>query len=210
MGETDSNVHCQEEEEVKEMDCRQEKRRIRRECLNARDNLSPAERKRGDLLLTERILGHQWFYGSEYFLCFVSFGSEISTWEILGAALKTGKKVYVPKVLQEQDIPKMHFYRIRTEKELTKGYRGIPEPEDTSEVYDYSDDIAERTLMLMPGVAFDGYRNRLGYGKGFYDRYLTDKPILQMHTIAVGYRCQLTEKLPVSDTDIRPGQVICV
>ena len=191
------------------MDCGQEKKNIRRACLKARDSLSPAQRKRGDVLLTERILGHQWYYRAEYILCFVSFGSEISTWDILCTALEAGKKVYVPKVLRE-DTPKMCFCRIRSMEELTRGYRGIPEPRDVSEVYVYTEDMAERTLLLMPGAAFDRYRNRLGYGKGFYDRYLADKPGLQLHTIAVGYLCQLTGELPVSDTDIRPSQVICV
>ena len=63
-----------------------EKREIRREVLSGRDALSEAERMRGSLLLTERILGHQWFYRSEIILGFVNYGSEISTREILEAS----------------------------------------------------------------------------------------------------------------------------
>lgn len=171
--------------------------------------MSPEERKRGDILLTERILGHQWYYRAESLLGFVSYGSEISTWEILQEALKSGKKVYVPRVTRG-DVPEMHFYRIRALDELAEGYRGIPEPVCDTESYEYTADRAEHTLMLMPGVAFDKFRNRIGYGRGFYDRYLADKANLQLHTIAVGYKCQLVEELPVSDTDIKPYQVICV
>lgn len=186
-----------------------EKREIRRSILRERDSLSPEARKKGDTLLTERILGHQWFYRSEYLLCYVSYGSEISTMEILTEALKTGKKVYVPKVLKDKD-PEMAFFRIEALENLAPGYKGIPEPPGDAQRYIYTPDRAEQTLLLMPGVAFDQFRNRLGYGKGFYDRYLADKPVLQARTIAVGYRCQLREELPTDHTDIRPYQVICV
>lgn len=192
------------------MELFQEKKKIRKTVLAAREALSAPERERGDCLITERILGHQWFYRSDELLCFVSYGSEISTLEILREALGAGKKVYVPKVLGEKNVPEMVFYRITCLEELKPGYRGIPEPPGDSEVYAYREAAAEHTLMLMPGAAFDQYRNRLGYGKGFYDRYLADKPGLQLRTIALCYKCQLTESLLVSDTDIKPCQVICV
>lgn len=187
-----------------------EKQAIRKEILAARDAIGEEERRKADRLLTERILGHPWFCGAEVLLCFVSFGSEISTDGILEEGFQTGRKVYVPKVTRGMDKPEMEFYRITSRKKLTAGYRGIPEPAGDSERYVYSEGNTEHTLMLMPGVAFDGYRNRLGYGMGFYDRYLADKPGLWRHTIAVGYQCQVTGKLPSQETDIRPCQVICV
>lgn len=180
--------------------------------LAARDGLDEETRKRAGILLTERILGHQWFYRSEILLGFASYGSEINTYEILGEALKAGKKVYLPKVLTEtHGEPEMAFLRIDSLQELRRGYRGIPEPPGQAPEYGYVAEEAERTLMLMPGVAFDGYRNRIGYGKGFYDRYLADKPALWVRTIAVGFRCQMLEgELPHEEEDIRPYQVICM
>ena len=80
------------------MESREEKREIRKKILALRDGMGSDERRRASLLLTERIAGHQWFYGSDYFLCFVSYGSEISTLDIIEEALKSGRKVYVPKV----------------------------------------------------------------------------------------------------------------
>lgn len=191
------------------MEHKTEKRDIRKRILRERDMLSAEAREKGDTLLTERILGHQWFYRSEYLLCYVSYGSEISTRDILTEALKAGKKVYVPKVLGDGE-PDMAFFRIGALEELTSGYKGIPEPPGDTERYAYAPGRAEQTLMLMPGVAFDPFRNRLGYGKGFYDRYLADKAALQTRTIAVGYRCQMLARLPAYHTDIRPYQIICV
>lgn len=191
------------------MEHNSEKREIRKSALRERDSLSPEARKKGGILLTERILGHQWYYRAEYLLCYVSYGSEISTMDILTEALKAGKKVYVPKVLKDKE-PEMAFFKIESLENLAPGYKGIPEPPGDTERYTYTPDRADRTLLLMPGVAFDPFRNRLGYGKGFYDRYLADNTALQTCTIAVGYRCQLLDQLPVGHTDIKPCQIICV
>ncbi len=104
----------------------------------------------------------------------------------------------------------MEFFRIEALSQLKPGYRGILEPSGDSERYACTSERAERTLMLMPGAAFDSFRNRLGYGGGFYDRYLADREALQLRTIAVGFKCQMVEEIPVESTDIRPCQVICV
>lgn len=214
-----------------------DKKAIRKAALAAREALGGEERKRGSLLLTERVLGHQWFYGSEEILCFVSYGSEIDTGEIMTEALRLGKRVYVPKVLTGEDnevlqynmasqsyenlcykktsyhdktTQYMDFFRIENMSQLKAGYRGILEPSGDSERYVYTSERAGRTLMLMPGAAFDSFRNRLGYGGGFYDRYLADREALQLRTIAVGFKCQMVEEIPAESTDIRPCQVICV
>ena len=187
-----------------------DKGEIRREALQARAALDDRERQRGAVLLTERILGHQWFYRGEYLLCYASYGGEISTWEIMEEALRQGKKVYLPRVLQESVTPEMGFYRISSLEDLQPGYRGILEPSGDGEEYFGGQGREERTLMLMPGAAFDRHRNRLGYGKGFYDRFLADKPLLQQRTIGVGFRCQMRAELPSSPLDVRPCQVICV
>lgn len=183
---------------------------LRRQTLARRDALSKEERERASILMTERILGHQWFYRSEFFLCFVSYGSEIDTHPLLEEAIRQGKRVYVPKVEGEQIV----FYRIRSLEELTKGYKGIPEPVGDTEIFDYEicqkNGETDKVLLLMPGVAFDPYRNRIGYGKGFYDRYLGDREELTLRSIAVGFRCQMVDEIPAGSYDKRPYQVICV
>ena len=195
------------------------KQQIRKQVLSMRDNLSQEERERGAVLLTERICGHQWFYRSDIILAFVSYKSEIDTTQIIEEALRLGKQVYVPRVEQAdseqvccgETQSELAFYRIKSMTELTTGYKGIPEPAATeNERYLYDPEKAEQTLMLMPGAVFDKMRNRIGYGKGFYDRFLADKENLQLRTIGVGFACQLVEELPSEAWDIKPYQVICV
>lgn len=104
----------------------------------------------------------------------------------------------------------MQFYRIRSLTELKEGYKGIREPEGNTESYVFTSENAAGSLFLMPGSAFDPLGNRLGYGGGFYDRYLADKEALRLRSIAVGFRCQQVEEVPVEETDIKPYQVILV
>jgi len=195
------------------------KRELRRNVLAKRDAMTEMERSRGSLLLTERILGHRWFYCSDIILGFVNYGSEISTIEILEEALKTGKKLYLPKIVECAEIngqtgnsagTEMKFYRIESLEDLQEGYKGILEPVGTSEEFQYDVTLAEHIFMLMPGVAFDRFRNRIGYGKGFYDRFLADKESLQLRTIAVGFKCQMVDEIPAEENDIKPYQVIVV
>lgn len=179
---------------------------IRKEILYRRKQLTSEERKKASVMLTERILGHQWYYLSEYLLGFFPYGSEPDTREILTDALQKGKKVYLPRVLGTE----MEFFRVNSLQETAEGYKGIMEPAGDTERYVYEEAKARRTLMLMPGVAFDSHRNRIGYGKGFYDRYLQDKSALQIRTIAVAYQCQMVEQIPSEEQDVRPYQIISV
>ncbi len=183
------------------------KKEIRKEILRARDGLSEEERKRGAFLITERLLGHQWYYGSHKILAYAAFGSELNLDMLIEESIKNGKEVYLPRIEGEE----MYFYLVKDLDDLVSGYRGIREPElNASLRYQYDEEEAESTLLIMPGVAFDIYRNRLGYGKGFYDRFLADKPVLQLRSIAVAHKVQLLEEIPHEETDIRPYQVLTV
>lgn len=200
-----------------------EKRRIRRETLAMRDTLSGEAQRRASCLITERLLGHQWFYRAGSLLCYVSYGSELDTRDLIREALRLGKQVYVPRVMPDHQ---MDFFRIDSPKELQPGFRGIPEPPEGALVYRDMEEIGEaaglmpesqaqcrdggRALMLIPGVAFDPYGNRLGYGGGYYDRYLAAHPQFLTYSIGIGHSCQLVEKLPVEKTDCKPYQVILV
>ena len=182
------------------------KKTLRKEIMSRRAAMTEAEREKAAFMLTERILGHQWYYLSENILGFVPYGSEIDIREILQDALQKGKKLYLPKVEGDD----MFFYRVDSLADLVEGYKGILEPKGDTESFPYADEIAGKTLMLMPGVAFDMLRNRIGYGRGYYDRYLQGKEALQLRSIAVGFQCQLLEEIPTEELDIKPYQVICV
>ena len=87
-------------------------------------------------------------------------------------AIKDGKRIFAPRVFGED----MRFFEIRSLQDLKEGYKGIREPEeDENKEYslDYKKNYDDSDLILLPGAVFDTSRNRIGYGKGFYDRYLS-------------------------------------
>ena len=170
---------------------KEQKKQIRRKALACRNALTEPERERGKLLITERILGHQWYYLSDTILGFVSYGSEICTTEILESALQDGKSVYVPKV----EDGKMEFYRMFSLSELKNGYKKIPEPAGDTDRYLFEPEHADKTLLLMPGSAFDPLGNRMGYGGGFYDRYLADKENLRLRTKTAAHKRERATRL---------------
>jgi 5-formyltetrahydrofolate cyclo-ligase len=186
------------------------KNKIRKEMLKKRSELSIEDRTKAALAVTDRILGHQWYYNADTILIFIGYGSEIDTSEIIDEALKSGKRVFAPKVKGND----MDFYEINKYEELELGYKGIPEPDGRSARFDYysrTDSELDRTLIIMPGVAFDMENNRIGYGKGFYDRYLQDKEALRLHSISIGFKCQISEeRIPAQEHDLKPYQVICM
>ena len=108
-----------------------------------------------------------------------------------------GKKVAAPKVVGEDMI----FYQISHPEDLEPGYYGIREPKTDLPVAD-----GEDGLMVMPGVAFDDRRHRVGYGGGFYDRYLSKHT--RHFTAALAFEFQMMEEVPTEPTDLLPDVVI--
>ncbi len=181
-----------------------DKKSLRKKMFQSRASLTDTEKTKAEVLLQEKLFGHVWFYQAKNVLIYVSYDNEMDTFSIINEAFRQSKNVYVPKVLGKE----MQFYQIHSLNDLEEGFKGILEPKDGMHLFQAIPEREEDTLMIMPGVAFDCFRNRLGYGGGFYDRYLADKPF--MHTIAIGYACQMTEHLETEATDIRPGQVLCL
>ncbi len=182
------------------------KSKIRKTVLEKRAGLTEEERLEASVRMAERLLSHEWFREAEYILLFVGYRSEISTCKLIQNCLDIGKRVFLPKV-QGAEI---EFYEIHSLKDISEGYKGIPEPKDDRPCFRFREEVAQKTLMIMPGVAFDHQRNRIGYGKGFYDKYLARYPGLQPRTIAVGFRCQIVEHISADEKDIKPSQVIAI
>lgn len=181
------------------------KNRIRQEVLKRRNAMTLEERDRSDESILEQLLDLKAFEACTDILLYASYGSEADTVRLTEYLLPMpGKKIYMPKVTGQEE---MEFYEIRSLSDLRKGYKGIPEPEGKSSRYEYRE--GSEPLMIMPGVAFDRDRNRIGYGKGFYDRYLAKFPQLLEKTIAICHACQLVaESIPAENTDRKPQRIV--
>ena len=92
------------------------------------------------------------------------------------------------------------FYKLTDFAQLEKGYFGIPEPA-RGEIIQWED-----AMMIMPGVAFDPQNHRVGYGGGFYDRFLEKHPMIKR--VAVAFEFQILPSVPTEPTDISPEFIV--
>ena len=174
---------------------------IRKEKLLLRGQIQEEERDGMSLAIKKHVLMLSCIQKAEAVLCYAGYLSEVSTTELIKELLFLGKKVYLPKVNGEE----MEFYRIRDLKELTTGYKGIPEPSNAcTEIYDTEKDSA--VVMIMPGCAFAPDGSRVGYGKGYYDRYLEKHDIVKR--VALCFSVQLAESIPTDSYDKKASLLI--
>ena len=129
---------------------------------------------------------------------YLPYNQEVRTVPMLEQAIRDGKRVAVPKCYGEE----MRFLYITDfVNEVAPGYANIPEPIADEPVAD--DPTA---LVLMPGLAFDPMGHRIGYGGGFYDRFLAKEP--DHPTLALCYGFQMVEHLQTEEFDIPVDQVL--
>ena len=122
---------------------------------------------------------------------YLPYNQEVRTVPLLEKALADGKRVAVPKVYGDE----MRFLYITDLTQVEKGYAGIPEPVADEPVAD-----DKTALVLMPGLAFDPQGHRIGYGGGFYDKFLAAEP--EHPTVALCYAFQMLPELKTDDYDI--------
>ncbi|MFQ5572835.1 MAG: 5-formyltetrahydrofolate cyclo-ligase [Nitrosopumilaceae archaeon] len=122
-------------------------------------------------------------------------GSEVPTQDIMQDAISNGKEIFLPKVIGED----LEFRKIKSFDDLEKGNFDIMEPKDDCPASDKFD------VMLVPtvGISRDGFR--LGYGYGYYDRFLSKRNVV---TIALTYAKQVVKSVPSSEEDVRIDWVV--
>lgn len=128
---------------------------------------------------------------------YLPYNQEVRTVPMLQRALEEGKRVAVPKVYGDE----MRFIYMTDLSRVEKGYAGIPEPVDDEPVAD-----DPKALVLMPGLAFDPQGHRIGYGGGFYDKFLEKEP--EHPTLALCYDFQMLPELETESHDIPVHWVI--
>lgn len=148
---------------------------FRKEYRARRAALSKSERADVAKQIAMHLLQSTWYQNADAILCYAASGSEIPLAAIAKAAWQDGKTVCFPRCLDADG--QMHFYRVDSFDQLQSGMYGILEPDASCPEWDGSSAL---TLCLMPGLSFDANGYRLGYGKGYYDRYLSDFPGLKI------------------------------
>ena len=147
--------------------------------------------------LTELFLATDAYRQAKTIYGYLPYNQEVRTEALLEQALRDGKRVAVPKCYGDE----MRFIYLDDLSKVEKGYCGIPEPVDDEPLGD--DPTA---LVLMPGLAFDKEGHRIGYGGGFYDKFLMQEP--EHPTLALCYDFQMLPELHTEEFDIPVDRVI--
>ena len=165
---------------------RQRKRAMREEEIGRRSQA-----------LKQKLIEQELYRSAHTVYGYLSYNQEVRTLPILEQALADGKKVAVPKVYGER----MVFLCLDDLTRISPGYCGIPEPIDDGPA------AADPTaLVLMPGLAFTAQGDRLGYGGGFYDRFLEEEP--NHPTVSLCYDFQMFPAIPTQPHDRKVDLVL--
>lgn len=175
------------------------KKSIRCEKLKARNELTASVKSEKDKKIFEQFIRSSEYVNAEEIYIYVSYKSEVDTLNIISLALKDGKKVCCPKVMDSSGL--MDFHEIGDLSMLEKGYMGIYEPVDTCPV-SYP---GKKSVIVVPGSAFDLFGNRIGYGGGFYDRFLQK---YETFVIGLFYELQKCDNIPATEFDYKIQKVI--
>ncbi|MFI3201636.1 MAG: 5-formyltetrahydrofolate cyclo-ligase [Eubacteriales bacterium] len=181
-----------------EQNNKDKKYRLRQEILWKRKQMVEEDVIKKSNEITNHVLETTAFLQAKNLLLYAPIQQEVDTRILAREAIRLHKTVYYPKVNGDS----MHFYAVTKTEDLQVGYQSILEPIDGLPRFQGEQD----TCMIVPGVVFDCGGNRIGYGKGFYDRFLTNDRSID--TIGVCYALQLVEKLPVEEFDIPLNRVI--
>ena len=169
---------------------------LRKKYISIRNNIQNKEEKAK--IITRKVIATEINKEAKIVALYKSLASEVSTEELIKRALSDGKIVALPKVVGDD----LKFYKISLDDNFTKSNFGVEEPEEKEENFINKNQI---DLVIAPGVCFDKNKNRMGFGKGFYDRFLSYS---DLKTIGICFEEQVLNELPVDSNDIKMCKII--
>jgi 5-formyltetrahydrofolate cyclo-ligase len=175
---------------------------IRREMAALRDSLSTEEAESRSMSILNRLTRLEEYKKASLIMTYVNFRSEAGTMRLIQKALDEGKRVAVPVCITDGKV--LLPCEIQSMDELVPGTWGILEPSEHARREISAEEI---DLAIVPGLAFDRQLNRLGYGAGYYDRFL---PKMRKDAAKVGicYEFQIVEQLPSDPFDVPMDSIV--
>ena len=170
---------------------------LRKKYLNIRRNIDLSDKVEYDKDIFKKVINLQEYIESKLILTYVSLKDEVDTLKLIEYSLSIGKKVAVPKCIGKE----MKFYLIDSVSDLKEGDFGILEP-----INDNILDNFESSICVIPGICFDRKGNRIGYGGGYYDRFLSTYNGLK---IGITYKECICDKIDRDKYDVKLDKVIC-
>lgn len=186
----------------------QDKNSFRKVVKARRGNgLTTNEDRTNAEIIVNRYLDSEYFKKADIIFAYSSMKDEIPTERIIQTALESGKRVALPKVISSvSDGAMMEFLLVDGDTLYDRGVYGIMEPGCGERVSPVAG--TKRIEILIPGLCFDLEKNRIGYGGGYYDRYLAQFDRKRFHVTALAYEYQIFEVIPTDEYDSKVDLVI--
>ncbi len=177
-----------------------DKNQLRKKCLELRDTLTKDEIVEKSKIIRSKLYQLPEYINSKTLFIYVNMGSEVETIPIIEDAWKQSKTVCVPVMRR---MGEMSFVELRSLDELEVNKYGILEPKLDESLVRTPD---EDTLCIGPLVAYNKENYRIGYGGGFYDRYLAKYPDLK--AVGLAFTCQYLEHIPLDKYDLPLSHIL--
>lgn len=188
------------------------KEKVRKKAVETRDSIDEESRQQKSEEIAKKILEADWFKEADIVLSYHAFRSEVEVDALNRAVLTQGKKLYLPKTyVKEKQI---RFFEITDLSKLKRGYQKIWEPtgEEPAFSFETVKEEQKKVLMIMPGTAYDARGYRMGYGGGYYDRYLNaheaEWKMIDFMTVFAAFSEQKMILIPGERCDVKPDVIV--
>lgn len=174
---------------------------VRKISIENRNEINAQDRATFNESIFNKVINSKEYKEADVVFVYVARPGEVDTIKIIEDAIAIDKCVCVPKVIADGY---MEFYEINSMSQLEIGYKDILEPADNCMIR-FPDEF-ERPLVVCPMVAFDDDMNRVGSGKGFFDRYLAKYK--NTTKLGVAYQCQKSDSIEIGPYDIKMDMIV--
>lgn len=175
-----------------------DKAQLRQIIRERKQQYSRQELENMSIAVIERMMAHQRVKNADTIMLYYALPDEVDTHQCIETMYQAGKKVLLPKVIGDG---LMEIRKYEGKATLRQGTYNIMEP-----VGGLYTDYPDIDIVIVPGISFDREGNRLGRGKGYYDRFLSQTPGL--YKLGVCFDFQKVERVPCSSTDVKMDEVL--
>lgn len=176
-----------------------DKKILRKRLIESRKSLDKTEKAKWDKIISEKIINSDYFKNAEQVLIFSSTDDEFDTRYIIERCRPLYKRVFYPLCIDSEG--KMEFYKVDSVGDLQVGMYNILEPKSTCKKYIPQDN----DLIIVPCLSADRHKNRMGYGKGYYDRFLKD---FNGMSVSPCYDILLEDEIPTDKYDMKINIIV--
>lgn len=181
----------------------EEKKALRKDLIAQRKALTPDEVYKKSKFITDKVLALEEFNQAKAVMLYYAYQNEVLTEDLINHCLSCGKTVSLPVMKDNPD--RIEAYIINRKEDCRKKEKYVilePDPETCKQQA-----IQDIDLIIVPGVAFDKSGNRLGFGKGYYDKFLINKSE-KTTSIGICYEFQMLDSLPITSHDVCVDRVL--